>query len=244
MIPDALRPVVAITQARLSSTRLPRKVLLEVEGEPLLWWHLTRLRGARTIDRVVVATTEEPGAEAIVAIADRLGLDSIRGPLDDVLARFAAAAALAAARTIVRVTSDCPLIDPALVDRAVEAYAAARPACRYLSLDVSQYPRGLDCEVFDREGLDEAMALATAPAEREHVTPYLRRDRFAPRYLAPESAGAAHRWCVDTPEDLALIERVLGVLGAAPGFGWRDVAALVEANPDWRALNAAIVQKG
>lgn len=242
-IPDHLRPVVAITQARISSTRLPRKVLLEVAGETLLWWHLTRLQRARTLDRIVVATTAEPGAEEIVAIADRLGLASLRGALDDVLARFGAAAALAGARTIVRVTSDCPLIDPVLVDRAVEAYAETWPDCRYLSLDVGTYPRGLDCEVFDRAGLDEAMALAVEPAEREHVTPYLRQPRFAPRHLAPEGAVAPHRWCVDTPEDFALIERILGVLGDLPGFGWREVAQLVEARPDWQALNAAVAQK-
>ena len=240
----ALGPVVAITQARIGSSRLPRKVLLEVAGEPLLWWHLTRLARAATLDAIVVATTDEPGSAAIVAVAERVGVRWVRGPVEDVLERYRIAAASVGAATVVRVTSDCPLIDPDLVDLAVRAYHETAASCRYLNLDAPRYPRGLDCEVFARAALDEACAQATEPHEREHVTPYIRRHaaRFGTRQLAPAEPVEPHRWCVDTPDDLALIRRVLETLGGQK-FGWRDVLSLLAAHPDWRDLNAHVMQK-
>jgi spore coat polysaccharide biosynthesis protein SpsF len=243
-LPAVLRPVVAITQARIGSTRLPRKVLLEAAGEPLLWWHLSRLGRAASVDAVVVATTDEPDSEAIAAIAERAGAAVWRGPLDDVLARFAGAAGLARAATVIRVTSDCPLIDPALIDLAVAEYSATFPECRYVSLDATRYPRGLDCEVFDRAALDIAAAEAIEPYDREHVTPFIRRDhsRFRPRSLAPEAALPSERWCVDTEDDLALVRHVLAAIGDRD-FGWRDVLDLLDANPGWRNLNAHVMQK-
>jgi spore coat polysaccharide biosynthesis protein SpsF len=240
----ASRPVVAITQARIGSSRLPRKVLLEAAGEPLLWWHLSRLSRARSIDRIVVATTEEPESDRIVDLARRAGALWFHGPLDDVLARYAGAASMAGAATIIRVTSDCPLIDPDLIDLAVAEHAATMPGCRYVSLDADRYPRGLDCEVFDRAALDEANAEATSPHDREHVTPFIRRDiqRFAPRQLGPEAPVGRHRWCVDTEDDLALIRLILDALGSRP-FGWRDVLALLDAHPNWAHINAHVMQK-
>ncbi len=237
-IPAARRPVVAITQARIGSSRLPRKVLLPVAGRPLLWWHLTRLKRALTLDRIVVATTGEPGSDRIVAIADELGIGHFRGSVDDVLARFEGAAG--DARTVVRVTSDCPLIDPALLDAAVADYASGEAG--YVSLDVARYPRGLDCEVFPRAALSAAVANAVEPHDREHVTPYIRRHA-ACRYLAPPGPVEPHRWCVDTADDLALVERVLDAIGGDPGFGWRDVVSLLDRHPEWRVLNRHVVQK-
>jgi spore coat polysaccharide biosynthesis protein SpsF len=238
-------PVVCITQARIGSTRLPGKVLLPVLGEPLLWWHLSRLKRARRVDRVVVATTEEPGAEAILAIAARLGLMVHQGPVDDVLARFAGAAARAGAATVVRVTSDCPLIDPALLDEVIAAYAVAGEGCHYLNLDVPAHPRGLDCEVMSRQALDEAAREAVDPVEREHVTPFIRRRprRYGGATHSSVPTRVPHRWCVDTPEDFELIRRILEALAPGmPEFGWRDVLALVERHPDWLALNRDVAQ--
>src|SRR5579859_4104895 len=128
MAMSADRPIIAISQARMNSTRLPAKVLRPILGKPLLWWHLTRLRRARNLDGVVVATTEAPGSDPIAQIAQDLGIPVHRGSEQDVLARFAGAAAMAGAATIVRVTSDCPLIDPVLVDQVIEEYLAHRPA--------------------------------------------------------------------------------------------------------------------
>lgn len=241
------RPVIAITQARIGSTRLPGKVLKPILGKPLLWWHLTRLQRCRLLDGIVVATTEEPGAEEIAAIAAELGVAVWRGPLDDVLERYRGAAAASAAATVVRVTSDCPVIDPELVDRLIAAYHEAEPRIDYLSLDVSRLPRGLDAEIFSAPLLEIAAREARDPAEREHVTAFLYRrpERFMIDAMAPDDAAwPGLRLCVDTAEDFALVTRVIEALAPmAPRFGWADIARLLDANPEWRRLNADVVQK-
>jgi spore coat polysaccharide biosynthesis protein SpsF len=242
----AERPVVCITQARVNSTRLPAKVLKPVAGKPLLWWHLDRLKRSRRIDRIVVATTDEAGAEAIVEIAEQAGVLAFRGSEDDVLERYAGAAALADAATIIRVTSDCPVIDPALIDRAVALYETAGPECHYASLDVGSFPRGLDCEVFSREALDEAQREATLLGDREHVTPFIRRhtERYAARFLSTAPCDGIHRWCVDTPEDFELARRIIEHFAPTDGnFSWIDVLSLMRTHPDWPAINAGVMQK-
>jgi len=224
--------VLCVTQARVGSTRLPGKVLLPLCGEPMLWWHLTRLQRATSLDRIIVATTDEPGADAIIAIAENLGIDAITGPVADVLARFDLAVSGSDAGIIVRVTSDCPLIDPQLIDWAVESFRSAELG--YLALDVSRFPRGLDCEVMTRAAFAEAVALAINPADREHVTPYIRRhsERFPARYLAPPSLIEPDHWCVDTPADFAYIERIIEQLGdRASMAGWQEIAHAVQQMP-------------
>lgn len=241
------RPVIAITQARFGSTRLPGKVLKPIAGRPLLWWHLTRLQRCRLLDGIVVATTEEPEAAEIAAIAQGLGVPVWRGPLDDVLARYQGAAEMSGAATVVRVTSDCPLIDPMLVDRLIAAFAEAGPGLDYLSLDVSRLPRGLDAEIFPVTALATAAREAVAPEEREHVTAFLyrRRERFRIASLAPEGIeGRGLRLCVDTAEDFDLVTRIIAALAPKfPAFGWDDIARLLAANPDWAEINAAVAQK-
>jgi spore coat polysaccharide biosynthesis protein SpsF len=240
------RPIVCITQARINSTRLPAKVLRPIAGKPLLWWHLDRLRRARRIDRIVVATTREPAADAIVEIAEQAGALAFRGSEDDVLDRFAGAAQVAGAATIVRVTSDCPVIDPALIDRTIALYEGAGPDCHYASLDVGSFPRGLDCEVFSRAALDQAQREATLEGDREHVTPFIRRhvERYAARFLATAPGDQIHRWCVDTPEDFELARRIIEHFAPTDGnFAWTDIALLMRANPEWSAINAGVLQK-
>jgi spore coat polysaccharide biosynthesis protein SpsF len=241
------RPVVAITQARIGSTRLPGKVLAPILGKPLLWWHLTRLQRAREIDRVVVATTDEPEADQIVAIAASVGAAVWRGPLDDVLRRYAGAAEAFGASTIVRVTSDCPLIDPDLVDRLIVAYEGRPEGVDYMSLDVARLPRGLDAEIFARARLDDADREAIDPAEREHVTAFLYRrpQRFGIAAVAPDAPlRPGMRLCVDTAADLDLVTRIVTTLAPRwPTFTWHDIAALLDAHPDWWNINAAVVQK-
>ncbi len=247
VFPVALRPVVVISQARLGSTRLPRKILLPVAGQNLLTWHLGRLKKARIPDRILLATTKEPGIESVIDAATDLGIASFQGSTDDVLARYAGAAASVGARTIVRVTSDCPLIDPGVIDALLLAYGAAYQAgCQYYSLDITQFPRGLDAEVMDGAALQMAAAQAIDPAEREHVTPYLRRnaDRFQPRFLRPDHPVPDARWCVDETADLALIDRILSEITLKnQDFDWHDIVALLDRHPDWRTLNAHVGQK-
>ena len=241
-----LHPIIAISQARLTSNRLPAKVLKPILGRPLLWWHLTRLQRARRLDGIIVATTEAPGSDPIAAIAEELGIPVHRGSEHDVLARFGGAAAATGAATIVRVTSDCPLIDPALVDQVIEHYLAHHPATQYASLDVERFPRGLDTEVFSRAALDAALAEAADPYEHEHVTPFIwrRKARFGCRQLSTAEPLGRYRLCVDEAADLALVTALIERLAPAqPEFGWRDCVALLDADPALAALNADVRQR-
>jgi len=239
--------VVCISQARMTSTRLPGKVLMEAAGQPLLAHHLDRLARCRTLDALVLATTVNGTDDPVAALAGSFGVPVFRGDEQDVLGRFAGAAAMAGADVVVRVTADCPLIDPALVDRVVTAFLEAAPPLDYLSLDVTRFPRGLDTEVFTRAALDEAAATAAEPAEREHVTAhiYRRPERFRVGIpLAPEDGTVLdQRWCVDEPADLELVRRLLGaVLPENPGFGWQDCCKVLRQHPEWADLNGSVRQ--
>lgn len=239
-------PIIAISQARLGSTRLPGKVLMPIHGKPLLWWHLTRLKRARRLDGVILATTEAPGSDPIAAIAAELDIPVHRGSEQDVLQRFIGAAAQAGAATIVRVTSDCPLIDPALIDQVIELYLAHRPDGHYVSVDVERFPRGLDTEVLSRAALEAAWAESRDPFEHEHVTPFIwrRQERFGFHQLSPSEPLGRFRLCVDEAADLALVERLVGELAPRrPEFGWRDCVAMLAADPVLAGLNAGVTQK-
>jgi spore coat polysaccharide biosynthesis protein SpsF len=238
--------VVCITQARTTSTRLPRKVLLKVAGQPLLRHHLDRLLACRRVDEVVLATTVNATDDPVVAIGRDAGVRVARGSEHDVLSRFVLAADLAAADVVVRVTSDCPLIDPGLIDLAVGALLDD-DAVDYAHLDMSQFPRGLDVEVVRRPLLDQADCdPATTAAEREHVTPYIynRPERYRLKSVPSSFAAATGRWCVDEPNDFELIRKMLdALLPAKPAFTWRDCLALLEQHPEWVQLNQHVIQK-
>ncbi len=243
-----VRPrVVCISQARMTSTRLPGKVLMDAAGRPLLAHHLERLARCRAIDALVLATTVNGTDDPVAELAESLGVPVFRGDEQDVLGRFAGAAAMAGAEVVVRVTADCPLIDPALVDRLVTAFLGSTPPLDYLSLDVSRFPRGLDAEVFTRAALDEAAAGAAEPVEREHVTAHLyrrpERFRIGPP-LAPEDGSVlAQRWCVDEAADLELVRRLLGaLLPKKPDFGWQDCCKVLREHPEWADLNGSVRQ--
>ncbi|EJN09804.1 cytidylyltransferase domain-containing protein [Herbaspirillum sp. YR522] len=243
----AARPkVVCITQARTTSTRLPRKVLLEVSGRPLLRHHLDRLQACRRVDQVVLATTVNATDDPVVEIGRQAGVLVARGSEDDVLSRFVLAAELSAADVVVRVTSDCPLIDPGLIDLAVEALLED-DAVDYAHLDMAQFPRGLDVEVVRRRLLDQADGdPATTAAEREHVTPYIynRPQRYRLKSVPSSFEPASGRWCVDEPRDFELVRRMLeALLPDKPHFTWRDCVALMAQHPDWARLNQQVIQK-
>jgi len=240
--------VVAISQARMTSTRLPGKVLMPAAGRPLLAHHLERLSRTPGLDAVVLATTVNATDDPVVECAQSLGVAVFRGDEQDVLGRFAGAAALAGADLVVRVTADCPLIDPALVGRLIVAFQEDQPL-DYLSIDSTRYPRGLDAEIFPRRLLDEAAANAADPAEREHVTPYIYRrpDRFRlGTALVPDAPvePADQRWCVDEPADYELVRRLLEALVPSnPCFGWQDCCKTLRDHPDWVDINRSVRQK-
>jgi spore coat polysaccharide biosynthesis protein SpsF (cytidylyltransferase family) len=234
------RPV-AIVQARIGSSRLPGKVLADVAGAPLLARMIERVRAARTLAGVVLAIPTGPRDRPIAALAWTLGVPCVAGPEDDVLARYAKAAAASGADPVVRLTADCPLIDPELIDRCVEAFVAER-GLDHVSLG-GAFPDGLDVEVIAARALARAHAEARLASEREHVTPYVwkRPDVFRCRHAAFPGDLGGMRWTVDEPRDLALVRAIYARL-YRPGavFGWRDVAALVAREPALGALNAGI----
>jgi spore coat polysaccharide biosynthesis protein SpsF len=236
--------VLCITQARMGSSRLPGKVLREILGRPLLQYHMERLQRVSSIDQLVVATSTEAGDDAIEAFSAAAGVACFRGSEQDVLDRFYQCAKAYEADIILRVTSDCPLIDPAIIDLAIEAFRSGD--YDYLSTDPTRYPRGMDSEICMRTALEAAWCEATDPAEREHVMPYLYRNpkRFRiGSFAEADAAGAEYRLCVDEEDDFRLVSAVLEALYPDnPEFGWRDVVAFLADRPELAAINAEVRQ--
>lgn len=237
---------VAVVQARTASTRLPGKVLADVAGEPLLARLLQRLRRARSVDDAIVATSDGAEDDAVAEAALRCGAGLHRGSRDDVLDRFAGAVRAAGAATAVRITADCPLLDPALVDRAVSEHGAG--AFDYTSTALPgarTFPDGLDVEVVEASVLESARREARLPSEREHVTPWIwtRPQRFRLHAVRGERDLSHLRWTVDVPEDLQLVREVFAeLLPAQPDFGTADVLALLERRPELARLNAHVAR--
>jgi spore coat polysaccharide biosynthesis protein SpsF len=236
---------IAIIQARMGSTRLPGKVLQDIEGATMLERVVGRAQAARMLDEVVVATTTGPEDEAIVAECGRLSTRVTRGSRDDVLDRYHRTALDLGAQVVVRLTADCPLIDPAEVDHVVRDFGEARADYASNSL-VPSYPRGLDTEAMTFEALEIAHREATLAYQRVHVTPFLYQhpERFRLHAVVAEADFSHHRWTVDTPADLAFVRAVYAAMGARPLFGWREVLDLVARRPELPALNRHVVQKG
>lgn len=238
---------VVIIQARMTSTRLPGKVLLPIAGRPMLSYQIERLRRARRPNRIVIATTTNATDDPIAAFCAAEGIDCTRGPEHDVLARYFQAATRFAADTIVRVTSDCPLIDPPLIDRAIAIFVDANGGYDYVSNMIEPtWPYGMAVEVFSAQALAEAQAEATDAAEREHVTPFIywRPGRYRLKSMTMQPDLSKQRWTVDTPEDFELVSRIIeSIYPENPGFGMADVLALLEKHPDWAEINRGVVQK-
>ena len=234
-----------IVQARMTSTRLPGKVLLPLAGEPMLTRLIERLRRVRRADGIVVATTINTSDDPIAALCAQQGVPCHRGSEHDVLARYADAARLNGADTVVRITSDCPLIDPALIDQVIAVYEEG--GSDYVSnMLPPTWPYGMAVEVFSAAALAQAHAEATQAAEREHVTPFLYwyPERYRLRNVASPVDLSQHRWTVDTPEDYTLVSRLFDhLMPTQPHFTQADVLALLEQHPDWIAINQHIQQK-
>lgn len=234
-----------IVQARMSSTRLPGKVLLPLAGEPMLTRLIERLRRVQRADGIVIATTTNATDDPIAALCSQLGMPCHRGSEHDVLSRYADAARLHGADVVVRITSDCPLIDPALIDQTIAAYDEG--GSDYVSnMLPPTWPYGMAVEVFSAAALAQAHAEATQAAEREHVTPFLywHPERYRLRNVASPVDLSQHRWTVDTPEDYALVGRLFDhLMPTHPHFTQADVLALLDQHPDWIAINQHIQQK-
>lgn len=236
---------IAIIQARLSSTRLPGKVLLPLGQRPALDWVVSAAAAIPGVDRVVIATSDQPDDDALAAWAAARGVTCHRGPLDDVLARFALAARAEQADIVLRLTGDCPLLDPQVCGQVLALLR--RQNLDYASNIAPQtWPDGLDCEAFTRAALDAADAEATSPHDREHVTPFLRdrRDRFkAGGVVCPLPGLERERWTLDEDRDLDFLRRVVALLpDATRPPSHLEVLAVLDAQPDLRAANADIMR--
>ncbi len=220
----------AILQARMSSTRLPGKVLEPVLGVPMIGRQLERLARSARLDRVVVATSEDASDDPLAAYLERAGHAVFRGSLADVLGRFAGAmATVPEADTIVRLTADCPLADWTVIDATIDRHHESGADYTSNTPAVRTYPHGLDNEVMRREVLERAWREGVDPYEREHVTPFIYRrpEEFRIASLSREPSLAHLRWTVDYPEDLDFVRDVYGRLYPQnPAFTSDDVVAL------------------
>jgi spore coat polysaccharide biosynthesis protein SpsF len=235
----------AVVQARIGSSRLPGKVLLDIGGRTMLERVISRVRRASTLDAVIVATSHAARDDAVATEAKRLGVGVWRGNEDDVLDRYHGAARHFDLDWIVRITSDCPLIDPGLIDLVVERCLAARPVVDFASNTIERtWPRGLDVAVMRRPALERAWREATTPRERVHVTPYLREHPELFVLLSVTGGpGADQRWTVDTAEDLEFVRMLYRRLGNGDTFSWQDAIEVIRREPDLLVINERVRQK-
>jgi spore coat polysaccharide biosynthesis protein SpsF len=235
--------VLAVIQARMGSTRLPGKVLRPLGSTTVLGWVVRAAATCDAVDAVIVATSTDPADEPVAAAASGLGARVVRGPEDDVLARFVLAVADDADETtVVRLTADCPLADPALISMAVHAFEGS--GLDYLSTTlVRSLPRGFDVEATSAGAL-RAIELVAEGVERVHVTPhlYLHPDRYDVAGLVFAPSAEDLRVTLDTPEDALVIESIVQELGEGP-HPWRSVVALLRGRADLVATNAGVRQK-
>jgi spore coat polysaccharide biosynthesis protein SpsF len=220
----------AILQARMSSSRLPGKVMAPVLGEPMIDRQVERLRRSNRIDELMVATSTEASDDPLAAYCEILGLEVFRGSLNDVLDRFRAALARRPrATTVIRLTADCPLADPELIDEVIDHHHEVGADYTSNTLGARTYPHGLDAEVIRAGALIEAAERADEPYEREHVTPYIYRrpETFRLAGVARHQSLANLRWTVDVPADLVFVRDVYAKLyPLKPAFTTEDIVRL------------------
>lgn len=240
--------IVAIVEARMTSSRLPGKVLLPVLGRPLLHHLITRLKAVSSLDEIVLATTVNAIDDILEAFAKDEGIGCFRGSEDDVMARVIGAAESANADVIVEITGDCPIIDPEIVEQVIQMYKACK--ADYVSnTQVRSYPDGMDTQVVRLEALKRSAAITDDPLDHEHVTLHIRNhpELFAHVHLVapPEMHWPELGLTLDEEADYRLLKKIIETLTPQnPLFNCHDVVRLLRQNPDWVDMNRAIVRKG
>jgi spore coat polysaccharide biosynthesis protein SpsF len=228
----------------MGSTRLPGKVLMDLGGKTVLARVVHRLRRVTWAQQIVVATSVSEKDDAVVTECDRIEVECFRGSEHDVLDRYYKCAKTCSAGAVVRITGDCPLVDPELVDLTIRAFLDT--PCDYASNAlVTTYPRGLDVEIFAMAALGRAWHEAKRSYEREHVTPYLYEhpERFRLVSITADADCSQYRWTLDTAEDLELLRAIYSSFRNGDDFGWREVLGLMQREPQLIAMNAHVVQK-
>lgn len=234
--------VTAIVQARMTSTRLPGKVLMEICSKPILALLVERLKSCKRIDRIVIATSVDATDDVIANWCKENSVDLFRGSLDDVLDRYYNAAITFGADTIVRITGDCPLIDPGVVDEVIGRFLRGG----YDRVSSGEgYPDGLDTEVFSFEALRRAHAEAALWSEREHVTPYIWKhpEKFRLSSIGCEEDLSAMRWTVDDPADFLFVTKIFEALYTDKKIFYMDeILEFLKKNPELLKINAGTVR--
>jgi spore coat polysaccharide biosynthesis protein SpsF len=237
--------IIAITQARYGSTRLPAKILKEVNGQTLLEIHLSRILQSKTISKLKIATTDEEGSKYIVEVANKVGVEYFKGSVDDVLSRFYGTAEPEKPDYVVRLTSDCPLIDPNIIDTIV-SYAIKNPDYDYVRTQDTSFPDGLDTEVMKFSALEKAYMEATLTSEREHVTAYIWKNGTADggfifkTFNYPNANGKYsaddYRITIDEPEDFEVIKHLIEIFGI--NKGWKTYIDYLTEHKEIYAINS------
>lgn len=237
-----MKKVVAIIQARMGSTRLPGKVLMDIAGKPMLWHVIERVKRCKKIDSVVVATTSKEEDKAVIELAKKCGVDTFAGSEEDVLDRYYQAAKKFDADPVVRITADCPVIDPQIVDEVINEYTEGGYDVCGLS---GEFPDGLDVTIFSFKTLEDTWRNAKLPSEREHVGPYMwmHPEKFRlGEYVKFDNLGH-YRWSVDEERDLRFIQEIFsGLYKSGEIFLTGDILNLLEREPDLLKINAGIIR--
>ncbi|MNR75300.1 3-deoxy-manno-octulosonate cytidylyltransferase [compost metagenome] len=229
---------IAIIQARMGSSRLPGKVMADIGGQPMIHRVVSRAQQAKRLDAVLVATSDHPSDRGLAEYCRQLGIACFQGSEHDVLDRYYQAALASEADVIVRLTADCPLLDPHVIDQVVASFHEG--GADYVSNTLTcSYPDGLDTEVFHHDALAQAWKEATLTSEREHVTPFIHKQpqRFRLRNVAQPVDWSALRWTVDEPQDLEFVRSVYACF-EDDSFGMDDVLAVLRNQPDLGQINA------
>ena len=238
--------IIVVCQARTGSTRLPRKVMLPLAGKPLLLRFLERVRAAKLPTEVVMATTTDPTDDLLVDVCISNGIPVSRGSVHDLLSRHVSCAQEYHADVVVKIPSDCPLIDPRVIDQVIQVYLDHQDSVDFVSnLHPATWPDGNDVEVMSMDVLEHAARAASKPHEREHTTPWMWDANPDVRCLNVTWSGGrdlsmTHRWTIDYPEDYMLIRTVFDHLYPEnPRFTTDDILEYLRLHPEVRALNAA-----
>jgi len=237
--------LIAIIQARVGSTRLPGKVLKDLAGQPMLARVVNRTQRAKTISAIVVATTTKPTDDVIIRLCEKQGWSYFRGSEEDILDRYYRAALAFKADAIARITSDCPLIEPEIIDKVGNDFLSSYPDVDYVSNTlVPTFPLGLDVEVMRFDALRKAWQEDNNLAWREHVTPYIQyhSEKFKIRNVLNDKDYSYMRWTVDTIEDLTFVRKIYDHF-QNDKFTWKEVLQLLEEHPEWLEINRKVQQK-
>ncbi|MFH1847095.1 MAG: glycosyltransferase family protein [Candidatus Omnitrophota bacterium] len=244
MICEKDKTATAIIQARMGATRLPGKVLLKVLDKTILEYVIERVSKAESVDRIIVATTISRQDLDIVKLASTIGVSVFCGSESDVLDRYYQTARLFEAEHIIRITSDCPLIDPGIIDMVVNHYFET--GAQYCSNVLKEtFPDGLDVEVFDFKSLKRSWEKAELLSEREHVTSYIRKNPEVFKLKNVESTNdySGKRWTLDCPEDYSFIKSVIeNLYPVNPNFNFSDILNFLDNNADIEQYNKDIIR--